>query len=146
MSTDQQPEVPTEQSVEVPTEQSIDSNVNDDTNNVKELTELEHEKVKKFAKYAFVALTGNNPGEDFSAETMIGLQTEVDSIIGEEKTKNILYELISASRDSLLMAYIGMWPPSKEAFDMDSISLSKNIDNLLAKLKVTNDPFTPVYI
>lgn len=76
------------------------------------LSESDEEKVKMFTKYAFVALTGNNPGDDFTAETMIELQTSVDQIIGEEKTKEILYHLMDVSRDSLLMAYIGMWPPS----------------------------------
>lgn len=110
------------------------------------LSETEKDDVKKFAKNAFVALTGNNPGDDFTPESMVELQMKVEKIIGEEKTKKILYELIGASRDSLLMAFVGMWPPKSDPFDMESQALSNNIDNLLRKLEIIEGEFTPVFI
>ena len=87
--------------------------------------------IKQFAKLLMLAITGNKCAElDRDFET---LSKKIEQTYSNEKLKEMGTEIYSAGTDTLLMAAVGLWPPST-TFDINQSGLNNNIDNLLKKL------------
>lgn len=86
--------------------------------------------IKKFGKLLMMGVTGNSCDQtkDFD-----DLAASVEKQFGREKLKELAEEICSVRSDTLLMAAVGLWPPTDQ-FDINQPALNGNIDNLLKKL------------
>lgn len=87
--------------------------------------------IKKFAKLLIVAVTGNSCQEVKDDLRTIGLRVEQSHT--EEYRRELGREISSIVYDRLLLAAVGLWPPS-EHFDINQAALNANVDNLLNKI------------
>jgi hypothetical protein len=87
--------------------------------------------IKKFGKLLMIGATGNSCTqlkEDFDR-----LADAVEKRFSQEQLKQLGLEIYSVATDTLLMAAVGLWPPTPD-FDIDQPALNANMDNLLKKL------------